>query len=288
MEQQAAHPDLKWIKRIGKALNTLSIFAPGLAVRLFFRIVSTPRRQPIRDKDRKVMNSAEQSELQADGTKIHLYCWKSAENAPRVLFLHGWESNSGRWAHYIKAVHKAGYEVWAMDAPASGQSGGKRLNLLYFSRALTAFVRDKGAPYAIVGHSLGGGAAVLSTALLGAARPQKMVLLGVFAESSRVIRDFGKVLGVNEKILSGMERLIERKSGYTLQEYSVANQVRYLHDVRGLVMHDLNDEIAPVSEGKLIADNWNAQFIETVGLGHRMQDKSVVEMVVEFIKLSDE
>jgi hypothetical protein len=39
-----------------------------------------------------------------------------------------------------------------------------------------------------------------------------------------------------------------------------------------------------VAEGRTVAASWNARFLETEGLGHRMQDKSVVQAVLEFIE----
>ncbi len=61
----------------------------------------------------------------------------------------------------------------------------------------------------------------MSMALSGAVQPQKLVLMGVFAESSRVIRDFGNIMGLHEMVLQGVFRGIERRSGLPISEYSV-------------------------------------------------------------------
>ena len=64
----------------------------------------------------------------------------------------------------------------------------------------------------------------------------------------------------------------------------MAKKAALLTDVQGFVLHDRDDDVAPVEEGRLIAGFWNARYFETEGLGHRMQDKAVVQAVVSFIQ----
>lgn len=277
-------PYLKKARRAGKMLNALSVVSPALAGRVAFRFFCTPRRQPVREKDVEFLATARQFTFHSGNLPIHGYTWTSEHpQAAEVLCLHGWESNSARWHKYIKSLRQAGFTVHAFDAPASGHSGGSTLNALLYSRVIRDFVALKGVPYAIVGHSLGGAAAVMSAAILQTPRPAKMVLLGVFAESKRVIRDFGAILGVNETVLQGIHRVIEHRSGMPIEEYSVAEQARLLTDVEGFVLHDRDDDVAPVEEGRLIAERWRARYLETQGLGHRMQDASVTKAVVQFL-----
>ena len=287
MPQQLPEALLKKIRRVGKMLNALAAVSPVLAGRMAFRIFCTPRRLPVRPDDQSFLATAGHFDFQVD-TKLRIrgYSWQSAQPGAReVLCLHGWESNSARWRKYIKGLHQAGFTVHAFDAPASGHSGGKMLNVLLYSRAVKKFIAERGAPYAIVAHSLGGAAAVMSSAILEAPRPEKMVLLGVFAESVRVVSDFGAMLGVNETVLRCIHREIERRSGMPIGEYSVVKKAALLKDVQGLVLHDRDDEVAPVEEGRWVAESWNAQYVETEGLGHRMQDKSVVQAVISFIQI---
>lgn len=286
MPQHLSESVLKKARRAGKVLNALAAVSPVLAGRVAFRIFCTPRRLPVRDDDRNFLATARHFEFYAEQRlRLRGYTWESTQAGAReVLFLHGWESNSARWRKYVQGLHAAGYTVHAFDAPASGQSDGKMLNVLLYSRAVRRFMAEKGTPYAVVAHSLGGAAAVMGTTVPDAPRPEKMVLLGVFAESARVIRDFGAILGVNDTVLAGIDREIERRSGMPIAAYSVAKRAALLTDVKGFVLHDSGDEVAPVAEGRLVAESWNAQYLETEGLGHRMQDKSVVQAVLQFIR----
>ena len=280
---------LKKIRRAGKMLNALAAVSPTLAGKAGFRVFCTPRRLPLRENDRDFLATAEQGTIHVDRIAVRTYTWPSAQpNARTVLFLHGWESNSARWRKYVKAARDAGFTVQALDAPANGHSGGTMLNLLLFARTVKIFVERHGTPYAMVGHSLGGGAAVMSVAVAGASSPEKMVLMGVFAETTRVVGDFGAMLAVNDTVMQGIHREIERRSGMPIGEYSVRKKVALLSSVQGLVLHDHDDDVAPIAEGRAIAESWGCQFVETTGLGHRMQDKSVVETVMAFLTVTSD
>lgn len=275
----------KKLKRIGAFLNALTLVAPALGGKAAFRIFCTPRRLKIRENDAAFLASAEPGEFRFRNLRLKTYHWPAARpGAPAILLIHGWESGSARWMRYVRPLNQAGFSVRAFDGPASGNSTGKLLNVLLLSAAVHEYIRLNGAPYGIVGHSLGGAAAVMSLSTLHTPRPQKMVLMGVFAESRRVIHDFAEVLGANDRAVQAIFREIEKRSKMPIDAYSVAAKATELKDLDGLVIHDALDEVAPVSEGRRVAECWGARFLETKGLGHRLQDQSVVRAVINFFR----
>ena len=285
MTTKYPEPTLKKIRRVGKMLNALAALSPSLAGRVAFRIFCTPKRLSVREKANAFLATASQTTFRMEGLSIRCYFWESSKpDAPTVLFLHGWESNAARWQKYIKTALEAGFRVQAFDAPASGHSEGQLLNVLLYSRTIKKFISENETPYAIVGHSLGAAAAVMSLAVLGTKRPKKMAVMASFAESTRVLHDFAQILGANESVLKALFRHIERRSGQPIEEYSVRKKAAELLGVEGFVLHDLDDEVAPVSEGLAIAESWGCRFLQTEGLGHRMQDKMVVREVLEFLR----
>jgi predicted alpha/beta hydrolase family esterase len=282
---------LKKARRVGSLLNALSYISPTLAGKLAFRLFCTPRTGRITEKDRPTLSSAKTSILEIEGHFIKIYTWQplvsfssSKKNIPSVLFVHGWESNAARWRKYIKAFREAGFQVTCLDAPAHGDSTGKMLNVPLYSRTLKGLMEKNGVPDVIVGHSIGGAAVVMSMAIFEAPRPEKAIVLGVFAESTRVIQDFGKFCNLRQVVLDRSNDHILKISGLPMTAYSVVKKAALLRDVSGFVLHDLNDAVAPVEEGREIAAAWGATYLETKGFGHRMQDKSVVKAVLEFAK----
>lgn len=284
--QRIPEETLRKARRIGKMLNLLATVAPTQAGRMAFRIFCTPRSGKLRPKDMDFLATAhEQATHHIEQHAIQTYIWqpsKKVDSPPTALFLHGWESNSARWQRFVHAFRDAGFRVMAFDAPAHGGSSGKMLNLIIYSGVVKGFLEKNGAPDVLIGHSIGGAATVMSIAAFGAPRPKKAAVLGVFAESTRVIRDFGHVLGLDEKVLEYAKREVLRRSQMPLEAYSIREKSRLLADLPGLVLHDTDDEVAPFAEGQQVAEAWGAQFIETQGLGHRMQDKEVVRALLRF------
>lgn len=275
----------KQLERIGKMLNFLVLFAPSVAGKIAFRLFCTPRRLKIRESGAAFLATAEPGEFLFRNLRIRTYRWQSnRQDAPVVLLVHGWESSSARWYLYVKPLLQAGFSVQAFDAPASGHSEGKLLNVLMLSAAIRQYVQQYGSPYGIVGHSLGGAAAVMSLTMLETPQPEKLALMGVFSESRRVMHDAISMMGANQRVERAVFREIEKLSGTSINAYSVAGKAAMLTNVRGLVIHDTGDATVPVDEGRRIAASWGVPFMETTGLGHRLQDKSVVEAVVRFFQ----
>ena len=88
-------------------------------------------------------------------------------------------------------------------------------------------------------------------------------------------------------MLRAVGREIYRNSGITVEDFSIQNRATELTQVEGLVIHDHNDEVAPVTEGRAIAEAWGARFVETHGLGHKLQSKSVAEIILGFLRLEN-
>src|SRR5688572_15762946 len=56
---------------------------------------------------------AAETELDVDGTNIHVYAWGDPRTQPFVLFAHGWSSHGTRVAPWVAPLRRAGYAVVA-------------------------------------------------------------------------------------------------------------------------------------------------------------------------------
>ena len=201
-----------------------------------------------------------------------------------MLFSHGWESNAGRWRSFIPGLVDAGFQVVAFDAPAHGQSEGKQLHLIIFMSAIQAMFKAFGPFEAIVGHSMGAGASVISLATRTLPQPKKMVLLGSFAEVSEVYNGYANMLGLTPKLESEFNKTIKKLSGHDISYFSVAEKAGQLHHIQGLIIHDKQDKTIAVQEARNIAKKWSsAQYVETDGAGHSLQNEMIFTKVVAFI-----
>ncbi|MBK8558201.1 MAG: alpha/beta fold hydrolase [Lewinellaceae bacterium] len=276
---------------LGFGLNALAWVAPGFVGRQAFHLFCTPRRSSIKPRDLEFLSTGDRNTFDFDGLQLVYYTWSpntAAEDTPFVLLLHGWESNSARWHAYIPKLRKAGYRVVALDAPAHGQSQGREINLPLYSRAVSAFLQYYGTPYSMVGHSLGGAAVVMSMAAYQAPRAKKAVVLASFAESSRIIRNFFGLLGLQPHVQRAVLSEIKRQSGVDIEAFSVTRHATMLQDVAGLVVHDSDDQVSDLSDGEAIATAWNAKLLTTDGLGHRLLGAQVLNSVLDFITAKEQ
>jgi pimeloyl-ACP methyl ester carboxylesterase len=86
---------------------------------------------------------------------------------PDVLMIHGWASSWRMWERPMRQAVAAGWRVWALDLPGSGESSAPAADW-YTIRNLTlvveAFVERVGiSRAALVGHSMGGAIALEMT-----------------------------------------------------------------------------------------------------------------------------
>jgi alpha-beta hydrolase superfamily lysophospholipase len=101
----------------------------------------------------------------ADGTKIFLRAWQSADaKAPALLLMHGLGAHSGWFIDMGNELHARGLTVYAMDHRGFGRSEGARGHVrrgAIFIDDINAVLdemqkRQPGAPLFILGHSMGG------------------------------------------------------------------------------------------------------------------------------------
>ncbi|MGH9154094.1 MAG: alpha/beta fold hydrolase [Acidimicrobiales bacterium] len=90
-------------------------------------------------------------------------------DAPAVVLIHGWAGNRTFWSRQVDLLAET-YQVVALDLGGHGESGVGRddWNLPAFGDDVVAVVEEVGAgDVALVGHSMGGDAAVFAARLLG-------------------------------------------------------------------------------------------------------------------------
>jgi pimeloyl-ACP methyl ester carboxylesterase len=93
-----------------------------------------------------------------EGHSLFVECY-GPQDAPPLIFIHGWNSNSTQW-YYLKKHLSSSYRVLLLDLPGLGGSGKPRNNdysLAKFARDLQAVIALCGEKKPVlVGHSIGG------------------------------------------------------------------------------------------------------------------------------------
>ncbi|AKC88439.1 hydrolase [Pseudoxanthomonas suwonensis] len=222
--------------------------------------------------------------VHSEGQALATYVWGDPARQPYVLFSHGWSSFGLRCRPWVAPLREAGYAVVAFDHPGHGRNQGGRAILPAFAAALAAVARRHGDPAALVGHSMGGAAAML--ALSAGLRAERVVLVAPAADLRAAGGRFGRAIGLAPALVARMFEGFERQIGLPVDSFSA-----HLHAPRlgapALVVHDLEDDDVPWEEGERYARLWpGARLLTTTGLGHHRiaGEPRVIEVALRFLR----
>lgn len=270
-------------KGIGLYFNIMTYFAKTYTTEKAFQVFCTPQRVKLTERQASFMDTAESIEMISDNLpNIRVYKWGSGSR--KVLMLHGWQSQSFRWIKYIQALQAdGGFTIYTLDAPAHGDSGGKVLNVFMYGDTLELFTAKYGQMDAYVGHSLGGFVLLRSFAHIEAYNAAKLVVMGAPGNVSDFINFYVDMIG-------GSKRLKQSLYDYMRENFIAAEDntnLVYGPKIRakGLIIHDVGDQDTSVEHAKKLSELWTNSSLElTEGLGHKLRDSKVVDMVVDFVK----
>ncbi len=265
------------LKVIQSIFRVLEKIFPWLAARIAFYIFYRPRRKKYLDFQEGFLSSADHSPKK---NGLQWYHWTG--KGKTVFFLHGWESNSSRWIHYVKALRKLDYNIYAVDAVAHGKSDGNRFAANISSELLKDQI-DKIKPDIMVGHSVGAYTLGYLLSKVSSHRPEKLVLLAPNNSMLFIIHQFGDMINLGKKSRELLVRRIEKKSDVILADISTEDLLQSVSSEITLV-HDIDDEILPFTHSQEITRAIpSIHFIQTKGLGHKLKEKELEKKIIDVI-----
>jgi pimeloyl-ACP methyl ester carboxylesterase len=214
-----------------------------------------------------------------------LVFWRAGPSVARarVVMLHGWESRAAHLSKLIEPLLAGGLEVVALDAPAHGDSPGLEAHPVAFADALREAGRVLGPFDAVIGHSMGGGAALL--AIAEGLDVKRAVTIGAPASVGGVLHRFANYVGLPSRAESAFRRAVVGAVGRPVEEVSVDVIAAGIAQPV-LLVHDVDDVEVPFSEATALERLLpNATLFSTRGLGHRrvIRDAAVAEKVAQFV-----
>ncbi len=277
---------------LGSAINTIARLSPKLAGNIAVRLFIRPRRISAKTSEQECLNQAELLTIDV-GHSLVGYRWKVEEGSQqKVLLIHGWESHSGRWQPLVQRLLKKGMEVIAFDGPAAGQSGGKETPFNFYIDCLQQVELHHGPFDAVVGHSLGGGAAVQLCARLDTERrPSRAVIMAAFDESNHVFDRYHRMLNLSDRVRNAFDKHITelinvgQDEELAIGDFSNVAAAKTISNTEALIIHSTDDAVCPCHEGVAIHEAWpNAELATFKDEGHRLQGEHVLDKIVQFLE----
>jgi len=281
-ERPAPEPSaLAYVRAAFRALGPL---APRLAAFIAFRLFTTPRFRARHASSDEMLASARRFDLKFRNRRLQGYEWGEGERT--ILLVHGWESRGTAMRSFVPPLLERGFRVVAFDGPAHGDSGGRRTNIIHFSEALRAVIRQLGPVYGIIGHSFGGASSLFALNRPGLAPGvEKLVLVAVPANMLQIFNEAVRMLGLPPAVAKHFKNLIEKKAGRGLSDLDDAILGLPEGRVNILLVHDRQDRQVSWENSLLMARRWtNARLLLTDGYGHYrlMKNPDLIRRVAEF------
>ena len=226
------------------------------------------------------MAEGEEFRLRAGGEDLIGWTWGEG---PTVILVHGWEGRGTQLGAMIEPLTAAGLRVVAVDAPAHGESSGRRSSMPQFADTVRA-VEERFRPVCgVVGHSFG--AAATSLAIRNGVRFPRLVFIAPPGDMGEYANYFATLLGLSEQTRTEMIALLERRFEVSWEELRRAS-LTPTANIPLLVVHDEGDRDSPITNGHRVAAAWpGSRLIATSGLGHRriLRDPTVIATIVDFL-----
>jgi pimeloyl-ACP methyl ester carboxylesterase len=257
--------------------------APTLTHRYFVNLFFAPLHYPTPEKERKAETFSHTFSFEVENKKVQAYTW--GDHAKYILVVHGWAGRATQFRRFIKPLLAAGYSVIGFDAPAHGNSAGKRTTIFEFEQALKKIYELKGEPEAIMAHSFGGGA-VLHAAMNGLP-VKKLINIASPTIGDEIINTYLRTINGSPKAAAFFKNFIRTTYGKPFDEYTALHFIKHLPAPLDLLLiHDADDrEVALQHAEALVKVYPSARLIRTTGLGHTriLKDNAVIDAAVTFI-----
>lgn len=270
------------IRILGGFINTTAVLFPKWNAEYTFRLLCKVKRAPISEKGKQFLDAGTPSFFKIDDHSAVLHQWGTGSK--KVLFLHGWMSNSQRWGPYADRLDLNEHTVYALDAPGHGMADGNYLNVEVYRRALVHVIQKIGLVDTLVCHSLGslvGSYAYLYNRNLPV---QKFVIMGSPSGMDAIFTYFEDLVGLSKKALMNLEAKIDSVLQLPHGEVELRHFFRKVHQPV-LVVHEVTDRITPIEPIKRASEEKiEITTFFTRGQDHNLKGSETIEKVIQFIK----
>lgn len=198
------------------------------------------------------------SEVQLTTARGQLFAWfvpaNSTDPSPAVVVMHGWGANASLMLPALQPLHAAGYSVLLVDALCHGLSDGAAFTSLPrfavdIARGLDWLQRQPSVDstrLAILGHSVGAGAALLCAT--GRRDVRAVISMSAFAHPQDIMRRFLQEARIPYPLVGWfVMQHVQRVIGAQFDDIAPVNSIRQLH-CPVLLVHGTEDSVVPVSD----------------------------------------
>ncbi len=273
------------IKYVRFFFRTVGKWFPALGARVAYRLFTTPMNKAKHRRPDELINSAARFDFDCEGMTLQGYSWGKGEKT--VLMLHGWRSRGTALRGFVPGLLARGFRVVTFDAPAHGDSPGKRTDISKYARAIVKMMQQLGNVEGIIGHSFGSSASAYALAKVAPdVQVKRLVMIGSWSKAEGTFNRFAAMLGVPDNVITHFRKLMEDCYQMTAEDVDITRFESEMIFEKAMLVHDKQDDVVPYSDALEILEGWEkAVLLSADGYGHYriIKNPDVVEQIVDFI-----
>ena len=279
--KNAQKPSLR-LSFLKKMVQCTGAVWPRAAARLALQVWMTIPKRKLCQLERVLLAKAEKLNVKNGASRVRAYRWGTGQR--RVLMCHGWEGSAATLLGFLDPLLASGCQVVALDAPGHGASSGRLSSLRRYSEAITKVWEQHGPFDAIVAHSIGAAAVVLSLSEKSQHQPKLALIAGV-ARPESLLEAFCHHMHLSDATRSFLEGYVRHEVGRPFGQCGYRYNAAF-RTAPVLLVHDRRDRVAPYSDMEETAHLFrNHERLATNGLGHKriLADRDVIDTVAKFL-----
>ncbi len=202
---------------------------------------------------------------------------------PALLALHGWEGHPLQFRTIAATLAARGFRVFSLTGPGHPSSGSRVAHPGLFADLLYEAAAEVGPVRALIGHSMGAGAAAM--AIAEGLAVDRAVLIASPAGFDTVLGRIAADLGLPDTARARFFRQMEKCTGRVLAHARAEHLLPRL-ELPLLVVHDEHDPLVPYRDAeRIVRLAPRAELHTTRGLGHMriLKDAAVALEIASFI-----
>ncbi|MDB5283366.1 MAG: hypothetical protein JWO06_2441 [Bacteroidota bacterium] len=288
-KKEKAPAQNKWLQSF---LAIAGNIAPKTTIRVITKLMYSPTKRPLRPSHIECLNKAEKfkflvPEFRNPKKKIKLSCYSWGTGNKTVLLVHGWDAKALDFYKLIPALVDNGYKVVTFDGPGHGVSEGDRTNLVDFKEVMYKMIKEKiGIPYAIIGHSMGGGAAAYLLMDYDI-KVKRLITITIPTVSKRYFEGLFAAVKAPLKLQKAFYQVMEEEFGEPIERYNLIERKEPIKAENILWIYDEDDEVVSIKDIRdFLVRRPQIKQLNVKGVGHYavIKNKHVIEEIVSFLK----
>ena len=153
-----------------------------------------------------------------------------------------------------------------IDLPAHGIEAGRSTHAFEMANAIEIAGNALGKVDIVVAHSLG--AMATAVGMQRSLEADRLVLVAPGLKPHQALESFAANLRLRPVVAKAVEHSMERRFGQDLWDRIPNAMLDMNVPGRTLIVHDVDDDMVPIEEAKLLSERWGVKLVSTQGHGH--------------------